>query len=103
MGAFQIHYHYAFVKPCKQQYSIGSYSPRFISRSGRESVSDSATTCTSASLGGLVVCIHVLHGFVHYFKALSDAYLFFLTFSKCGISVSCVEQVTAVLILCLQW
>ena len=84
--------------------STGSYSPGFISRSGRESVSESATTSTSASLGGLVVCIRVFHGFVQYFKALSDAYLFFLTFGKCGISVvSCVEQVTAVLILCLQW
>ena len=50
--------------------STGSYSSGFISRSGREPVSESPST---SSLGGLVVCIHVLYIFI---KALSDAYLF---------------------------
>ena len=60
---------------CSVVGSTGSYSPGFISWSGRESISDSASASASASLGGLVVCIHVLY-----------------------ILLSCVEQVTAVLI-----
>ena len=43
--------------------STGSYSPGFISRSGREPVSDSASTYSSASLIGLVVRKHLFKVF----------------------------------------
>ena len=39
--------------------STGSYSPGFISPSGREPVSDSVSTSASASLVSLVDCIHL--------------------------------------------
>ena len=41
--------------------STGSYSPGFISRSGRELVSDSASTSASASLLGLVICTNAFY------------------------------------------
>ena len=47
--------------------STGSYSPVFISRSGREPVSDSVSTFASASLLGLVACAHL-------FYALNEAH-----------------------------
>ena len=39
--------------------STGSYSPWFIGQSGREPVSDSASTSSLASLVGLVACKYV--------------------------------------------